>query len=71
MHALEKPTLFRAVIAFSACHTGRLSGGIEELGMIFHAACAQDMLAIMDDFPHTLRGGYLAATCLLRVYKRS
>lgn len=66
MHALEEPTLFRVMIACSACHTGRLSSGIEELGMIFHAACVQDMLAIMDDFPHTFHGGYLAATYLLR-----
>lgn len=69
MHALDEPLLFKAIIAFSAYHKGKVSGRIEELGITFHAACVQDMLAVMDDFPQTLRGNCLAATCLLRSYE--
>lgn len=67
--SLDNPVLFKAIIAFSAKHKEKTSGGAEEMGLAFHGACVRDMLAVVDDFDSSLRGEYLAATCLLRSYE--
>lgn len=67
--ALDNSVLFKAIIAFAACHESRTSGTMQELELAFHAACVHDMLEVMDDFDPGLRGDYLAATCLLRSYE--
>lgn len=69
LHALENPTLFKALIAFSALHKTGVSGEMQGLGQVFHAACIRDLLHAIENFQIRLRGDYLAATCLLRSYE--
>jgi hypothetical protein len=67
--ALSNAILFKALIAFSACHQHRVSGRMAGLGPVYHAACVKDLLDEMDNIHSDLLGDYLAATCLLRSYE--
>ena len=67
--SLQNSILFRAIIAFSACHKSRVTGKFQGLGPLYHAACVKDLLAVMDNIKPELQGEYLAATCLLRSYE--
>jgi hypothetical protein len=67
--AVNNCILFKAVIAFSACHQTRTSGRYRDLGHVYHAACIRDPLEIMDEIRPEMQGDYLAATCLLRSYE--
>jgi hypothetical protein len=69
MRALSNPVLFKALVAFLACHQNRLSGRLQGLGSVYHATCVRELLAAVDDFQSELQGDYLAATCLLRSYE--
>jgi hypothetical protein len=69
MRALNNSVLFKAIIAFSACHTNSTAGKYPEIGPVYHAACVKDLLAVMSDVLPESRGDYLAATCLLRSYE--
>jgi hypothetical protein len=69
IRALSNAILFKALIAFSACHRHRIMGRMAGLGPVYHAACVKDLLAEMDDIHSELLGDYLAATCLLRSYE--
>jgi hypothetical protein len=69
LHAPKNPVLFKALIAFSACHENRISGKAQGIGTIYHAACVRDLLEAMQDIRPELQGDYLAATCLLRSYE--
>ena len=68
-NALDCPILFKAVIAFSASHRNKTSGGVQELAPAFHAACVQDFLLLMNRVEPRSHGNELAATCLLRSYE--
>lgn len=68
-HALDNPLLFKALVAFSAHHLSIVTGEVCGLGLAFHAACVEDLLAVMDNFQLRLRADYLAAACLLRSYE--
>jgi Fungal specific transcription factor domain len=67
--AMSNPILFKAVIAFSACHESRTSGRYQALGHVYHAACVRDLLEVLNDIHIEMQGDYLAATCLLRSYE--
>lgn len=67
--ALNNAILFKAIIAFAACHQHRVSGKLAGLGPVYHAACVNDLLAEIHDIHLELLGDYLAATCLLRSYE--
>lgn len=69
VRALSNAILFKALIAFSACHRHRVSGEAAGLGHVYHAACVKDLLVEMDDIHSELLGDYLVATCLLRSYE--
>jgi len=69
IHALKNAVLFKALIAFSACHENRISGNAQGIGTVYHAACVRDLLAAMHDIQPEFQGDYLAATCLLRSYE--
>lgn len=69
LHGLENPILFKALIAFSACHKYRTCGNMQGVGPAFHAACVRDLLNAMNHVLSELQGDYLAATCLLRSYE--
>ncbi|KAJ4984949.1 hypothetical protein SVAN01_09555 [Stagonosporopsis vannaccii] len=68
-NALQDPILFKAIIAFSACHLNKLHGTYGEVATAFHAACVTDILRSMEAFATSSRSGRLAATCLLRSYE--
>ena len=68
-NAIHNSILFKAVIAFLACHQTRTSGRYWDLGYVYHAACIRNLLEIMDDIEPEMQGDYLAATCLLRSYE--
>lgn len=67
--ALATPVLFKALIAFSACHKAGTSNTYDGLGVIYHASCVRDLLAALGDTSGELQGDYLAATCLLRSFE--
>jgi hypothetical protein len=67
--AMNNPILFKAVIAFSACHESRTSGQYQGLGHVYHAACVRDLLEVLNEVHSEMQGDYLAATCLLRSYE--
>lgn len=67
--AMDNLILFKAVIAFSACHESRTSGRYQDLGRVYHAACIGDLLKVLNDIQPEMQGDYLAATCLLRSYE--
>lgn len=69
--AMSNPILFKAAIAFSACHVSRTSDGshYQELGHEYHAACIRDLLEVLNDVRLEMQDDYLAATCLLRSYE--
>lgn len=67
--ALQDPILFKAVIAFSACHLNKLNGGFGEIAAAFHDACVTDILQSMETLDTSSRSAKLAATCLLRSYE--
>ena len=69
MRALNNSVLFKAIIAFSACHLNSTASKYQEIGPVYHAACVKDLLAIMSEILPEYRGDYLAATCLLRSYE--
>jgi len=69
--AITNPILFKAVVAFSACHISRTSGltRYQELAHEYHASCIRDLLAVLNDVHPETQSDYLAATCLLRSYE--
>lgn len=67
--SMGNPILFKAVIAFSACHESRTSDAYKELAHVYHAACVGDLLGILNDIHLEMKADYLAATCLLRSYE--
>jgi hypothetical protein len=75
--AMQNSILFKAVIAFSACHESRTRpcDRYQELGHVFHGACVRDLLKVLDDvhpnsdMQEEVQGDYLSATCLLRSYE--
>jgi hypothetical protein len=69
--SLTNPILFKAVIAFSACHESRTSSGgrYQDLGHVYHAACVRDLLGVLNDVNPEIQGDDLASTCLLRSYE--
>ncbi|KAE9375243.1 hypothetical protein N431DRAFT_542827 [Stipitochalara longipes BDJ] len=69
--AMNNPILFKAVIAFSACHVSRTSGEgrYQDLGHEYHAACIRDLLEVLSDVHPEMQGDFLATTCLLRSYE--
>ncbi|KAK6380183.1 hypothetical protein LTS17_005372 [Exophiala oligosperma] len=67
--ALQVPILFKAIVAFSACHWSKVNGSIAEIASAFHDACVEDFLSSMESPDTTLKGSKLAATCLLRSYE--
>jgi Fungal specific transcription factor domain len=69
LRALECSVLFKALIAFSACHRSKASGEAQELAATFHAACVREFLDSINQIEPDLHGDYLAATCLLRSYE--
>ncbi|KAI1616484.1 hypothetical protein EDD36DRAFT_415380 [Exophiala viscosa] len=60
--ALRMPILFKAIIAFSACHRNRINGSATEVANVFHDA--QLKFLIPD-----CKGAIWLATCLLRSYE--
>lgn len=66
---MQDSILFKAVIAFSACHLNKLHGAHDEVATAFHAACVTDILHSMETPENSSRGSKLAATCLLRSYE--
>lgn len=68
-NSLDCPILFKAVIAFSACHKSKTSGGVQGLASAFHASCVQEFLLLMNKVELRSHGNELAATCLLRSYE--
>ena len=66
VRTLSNTILFKALIAFAACHQCRVSGDMAGLGPVYHAACVKELLAKKDNIDSELLGDYLAATCLLR-----
>lgn len=67
--ALYAPILFKAIIAFSACHLHKTTGVHGQLAIAFHSACVTELLDSMATPDTSLRGSKLAATCLLRSYE--
>jgi hypothetical protein len=75
--AMQNSILFKAVIAFSACHESRTQrcDRYQELGHVFHGACVRDLLKVLNDVhPNSdiqgdVQGDCLSATCLLRSYE--
>jgi hypothetical protein len=75
--AIQNSILFKAIIAFSACHESRTRpcGRYQELGHVFHGACVRDLLKVLNDVHPTpdiqgeVQGEHLTATCLLRSYE--
>jgi hypothetical protein len=69
VRALSNAILFKALIAFAACHQNRVLGNLAGMGAIYHASCVKDLLAEIVNIHSELLGDYLAATCLLRSYE--
>lgn len=67
--ALRNTVLFKALIAFSACHLNRTRKMEHYLGSIYHASCVEELLGALNDTSLELQEDYLAATCLLRSYE--
>ncbi|KAE8449832.1 hypothetical protein EG329_007309 [Mollisiaceae sp. DMI_Dod_QoI] len=61
--------LFKALIAFSACHMNRTAQDLAQLGSVYHASCVEELLAALNDVSLDHHEDYLAATCLLRSYE--
>lgn len=67
--ALRAPLLFKAIIAFSACHWSKVQGEHGVIATSFHDACVTDFLQSMEAVSVQSRDLNLAATCLLRSYE--
>jgi hypothetical protein len=67
--ALRAPLLFKAIIAFSACHWCKVHGEHGVIATAFHDACVTDFLQSMEAVSVESRDLNLAATCLLRSYE--
>lgn len=67
--ALQTPILFKAIIAFSACHQHKLNKAHGGLATAFHSACVTELLDSMEISTTRPWGSELAATCLLRSYE--
>lgn len=70
VRALTNPILFKALIAFSACHQSRVNGKFKDLAKLFHTSCVMELLAALEEArPLDVQGDYLSATCLLHSYE--
>lgn len=70
LRALSNTILFKALIAFSACHTSKTTNRFQQHASIYHASCIEELLAVLnDDVSFELQEEYLAAICLLRSYE--
>lgn len=67
--ALRAPLLFKAIIAFSACHWSKVQGEHGEIATVFHDACVTGFLESSEATSAESRDSNLAATCLLRSYE--
>lgn len=69
LRALRDTILFKALIAFSACHLNKIRKLQRDLGSIYHGSCVEELLGALNDTSLELQEDYLAATCLLRSYE--
>ncbi|KAK0636414.1 hypothetical protein B0T17DRAFT_81262 [Bombardia bombarda] len=71
----DLPVLFRAIIAFSACHWSRVTdASVQNVALSFYSACIKDLLRALgmsSPGPSStgFSGEFLAASCLLRSYE--
>lgn len=70
MHALSKPLLFSAVIAFAAIHLSRTTrSNLKLTADIFHSRCVHLLISLTEEEVKSSGGVALAAVCLLRSYE--
>lgn len=67
--ALSNKILFKALIAFSACHLSKTTNSFQQYSSLYHTSCVEDLLTALNDTSLELQEEYLAATCLLRSYE--
>jgi len=66
---LRNAILFKALIAFSACHLNITTAKFQHLDTVYHASCVDALLTALNDASFEFQEDYLAATCLLRSYE--
>ncbi|KUJ17910.1 uncharacterized protein LY89DRAFT_30609 [Mollisia scopiformis] len=69
LRALNNSVVFKALIAFSACHMNRTTGNLQHFGCVYHASCVEELLDALNDSSPESQEDFLAATCLLRSYE--
>jgi hypothetical protein len=67
--AMQVPILFKAIIAFSACHWSKVNGACADFATVFHTACVVELLQSLELPELRFHGSKLAATCLLRSFE--